>query len=144
MKHQGEKVKIKVQYIIHHDGQEEQNVAEEVGSLFKKDHFHVLRYQETNDVGETIRNLITIQPEQVNIRRSGAISMNQRFIEKQTTEGIYKHEYGEFYMETNTHSIDYKPLTRTEQGTLKMNYTVLMNGNIMRKHELKVVYRQEA
>lgn len=139
----GKKVRIKIQSSIDHAGEEETSILYQEGHLFNKGKFDVLVYEEVDEDGEKTKNFITIQPDQVLIKRSGAITMNQRFIKDQMTEGVYQHAYGNFHMETTTHTIDQQPLLENDTGHVRIDYTVLMNGNLKRKHVLKVIYRQE-
>src|SRR5699024_7961806 len=143
MKEKGQRVKIKLQSIIDDSGEKETNTFQNVGQFFKRNNFDVLLYEEIDEAGKKINNFMTIYHDQVNIKRSGFISMNQRFIVNRKTETYYKHPHGEFHMETYTHSLDYHSLRMNSKGKLTIYYTVTLNGEIKRKHLLKLTYIEE-
>lgn len=143
MKEKGHHVNITLQSIIDDSGEREVNTFQQLGKIFKRDHFEVLLYEEVDEDGDKIRNLITIQPDRVSIKRSGLISMNQQFEINRKTETYYNHPHGSLHMEIYTKSIDYHPLKENGQGRLNINYTVKLNGILERKHLLELTYHEE-
>src|SRR5690625_3233209 len=124
----GQPVHIKLQSTINDSGDEEIIVLNQLGRLIQKKGVDVLIYEEREDNGDKINNLITIRSDHVNIKRSGFISMNQRFKINQKTENFYQHLHGLFQMETYTHSIKYEPFMKDRPGKLAIQYTVWLNG----------------
>lgn len=131
-----QQVEIELQTIIDDEGQMEYHTVRETGRCFQKGNRTVLTFEEKIE-NEAIKNLITIQPERVSIKRSGIVVMNQQFQLKRKTENIFQHPHGNIHMETFTHTIDYdQPAPDKHQGLLQMTYTVQLNGQENREHKL--------
>ncbi|MGX9933523.1 DUF1934 domain-containing protein [Virgibacillus salarius] len=128
---------------IDDNGQMEYNKIQQNGFLYKKGSLDVLTFEEMADDNSVIKNLITIQSDRVNIKRSGNVTMNQQFQERQTTENVLKHPYGSIHMETFTQSILYSPLKAREDGSLHIAYTVKLNGQEERQHKIDVTIKEE-
>ncbi|MBY7144766.1 DUF1934 domain-containing protein [Virgibacillus sp. NKC19-3] len=128
---------------IDDNGEMEYNTLTLSGTLFKRKELDVITYEEETEDNATTKNLITIQAGKVNIKRTGAISMNQQFRTHQTTENVLKHPYGTIHMETYTNAITYQPLDEKDIGKLVISYTVKLNGQEERKHELTLTLKEE-
>lgn len=124
-------------------GEMEYTTGKQTGQFFHKEDVDVLIYQEELEEGAIIRNLMTIRPGKINIKRSGLITMNQQFHLNQKTETYYQHPHGRLHMETFTHSITYESMKISGQGQLTINYTVKLNGIEARKHVLELTYYEE-
>lgn len=138
-----QQVRIKLQTMIDDDGEIEYNTIKQVGYLFKKGHLDVVSYEEEPEAGQVIRNLISIQHDSVNIKRSGFITMNQKFKQKQKTESYYEHPHGAIHMETFTDDIVYEHDQTAGKHELQINYTVKLNGMDARKHTLLLTMTKE-
>lgn len=142
MKQSGKQVMIKLDTSIDDNGNIENNHVKQTGQFFYRNDIDVLIYEEELEEGAIIKNLVTIQAEKVNIKRSGIITMNQQFLVDQITETHYEHPHGTFHMETFTHSITYESIKTNEQGRLMIDYTVKLNGMDERKHLLELTYKE--
>ena len=119
-------------------GDQETQEQDFTGEWTKKGDIDVLRYKEVIEEAGTIQNMIMIRPERVSIKRTGAIQMNQQFQLGQKTENIYQHMHGNIHMETFVESIAFTEDTMPR--VLDMNYTMKLNGQIERKHQLKLQF----
>ena len=138
MQHNSEHVTITLKTVIYDVDSGEQETQEQsfTGEWTKKGSIDVLKYEEVNEEAGTIQNMIMIRPERVSIKRTGVIQMNQQFQLGQKTENIYQHMHGNIHMETFTESISF-----TEDAmprVLDMNYTMKLNEQLERKHQLKL------
>ncbi|ENH96295.1 hypothetical protein J416_11607 [Gracilibacillus halophilus YIM-C55.5] len=111
-------------------------VVEEKGHLMENGQTTILTFQETNENNEPIDSFITIQPESISVKRSGAVSMHQKFRTQQKTENMYRHQFGSLHMETYTDQIRYQPPTEETKGELYIQYTTSLNGQPPRAHQL--------
>ena len=143
MKQDKRYVTIKLDTTIEDEGEIEYNTIKQMGQFFNKGKLDVLIYEEEHEDGATIKNLITIHPNKVNIKRSGLITMNQQFILNKSTETYYEHPHGQLHMETHTDSITYKSIA-TDQVQLRIVYRVKINGMEERKHVLELTYKENA
>ncbi|WP_284140157.1 MULTISPECIES: DUF1934 domain-containing protein [unclassified Virgibacillus] len=135
-------MKIEMRTTIDDNGQMEYNTICQLGTLQRRENIHVLLFEEVSEENAVIKNLITIQPEKVNIKRTGNVMMNQQFVERQITENVLRHPYGTIHMETYTNAISYED-TDQENGQLTIDYTVKLNGQEARKHLLELNYKKE-
>lgn len=143
MKQGKQRVSIKLTTTIDDQGEIEYNTMKESGHFYSKGKIDVLIYEEEIEKGAIVRNLITIQPTKVTIKRTGIVEMNQSFILGKITESHFQHPHGAFHMETDTKSFTYDSLTEAEAGRLFIAYTVKLNGMQERKHVLELTYQKE-
>ncbi|OZU88476.1 hypothetical protein CIL03_12585 [Virgibacillus indicus] len=136
-------VTIELRTTIDDNGQMEYNTIKQQGNFYKRNELDVLTYEEKVDGQGAIKNLITIQPDRVSIKRSGNVTMNQKFRSNHTTENVFQHPHGNIHMETFTNSIRYKIADHNVEGELNIFYTVKLNGQEERKHELVLTYKED-
>ncbi|WP_053218061.1 DUF1934 domain-containing protein [Virgibacillus senegalensis] len=134
-------VDIKLTTEIFDLGQKDVTVVEETGSYIQKGDTAVLTFTEHQEQGEDVQALITIHPEKVSVKRTGAVRMHQVFRKKQTTENVYRHEFGTMHMETHTDQIIFKQLKEQKNGELFISYTTKMNGEGKRRHRLTLGFQ---
>ncbi|RLL42857.1 DUF1934 domain-containing protein [Oceanobacillus piezotolerans] len=137
------RISLHLQTIIDDGENKEYNKVQEEGYFFQKGKLHVITYEEITEEKATIKNLITIQKDKVNIKRTGFVTMTQMFKPQQITENVYKHPHGSLHMETYTNQITYQSLAERNEGKLIISYTVKLNGQEERKHELVLVFKEE-
>jgi uncharacterized beta-barrel protein YwiB (DUF1934 family) len=136
-------VTVTLQTKITDQGQTEENKLVHSGRFYRNDTFDVIKFDEEPETGGTIRNLITLKQEKVTIKRTGDVSMNQKFQEKKRTENVYHHPHGTIHMETFTDFINYQPLDEKQDGQLHISYHVKLNGMKNRKHDLTLTIKEE-
>ncbi|MFA1822436.1 DUF1934 domain-containing protein [Virgibacillus oceani] len=137
------KVRIILRTTITDQKDTEENELIHTGYFYRNNTFDVLKFDEKLEEGVSVRNLITLQKEKVTIKRSGAVSMNQKFEEDKITENVYHHPHGTMHMETFTNTVYYQPLDEMNKGQLKMDYQVTLNGQANRNHELMLIFKEE-
>ncbi len=120
---------------------ETETVVEEVGSFIEKGNTAVLTFSEWNENQEKVDSLITIQPEKVNVKRSGAVTMNQQFLTGRETENVYRHEFGTIHMQTTTDQIFFETPKKDKAGNLFIQYKTILNGEEEREHELTISFQ---
>lgn len=138
-----EKVMVQLDMTIDDDGVVQTTSGQYQGHLHQHDSFDVLIYNESLEDGSEIRNFLTIYPDRVTIKRSGAMTMTQQFVVNHQTKSVYRHPYGSMLMETFTTSITYDPQDQLNQGKLTILYRVKLNGTEERKHQLVILYSKE-
>lgn len=133
------KVNVKMTVEIHDRGNKMKTVIEEQGQLIENETTTILKFSEKDENNETIDSFITITKDSVSVKRSGAISMLQKFKQKQITENMYRHPFGTMHMETKTDQIMYEKPTERKQGKLFMSYTTSLDGENPRRQRLTIV-----
>ncbi len=103
----------------------------------------VLTYTETLDDGSNVSSLITIYEDRVSIKRKGPVAMHQQFRPHRSTENVYQHPHGTIHMETYTKAIDYRRPAAEQAGLLTIAYTVKLNGQDERNHQLTLNVRDK-
>src|SRR5690625_283529 len=136
-----QEVQVKLKTSIVDNDIRENNEVKELGELYIKEHGDMIVYEEKLDNEEQakVKNIVTIQPDKVLIRRSGAVKMKQLFQVGKRSESVFHHPHGRMHMETFTKSIAYHPLDEQKQGKLTINYTVKLNGQEAREHFLEII-----
>lgn len=113
------------------------------GDFYHRENMDVLTFQEKND-DLSIKNLITIHHDKVSIKRTGDITMHQQFRAKQTTENVFKHPRVNIHMETYTEKLGYHAPSSTETGKLSIAFTVKLNGQEERTHQLTLLIKEDS
>ncbi|ASN04029.1 DUF1934 domain-containing protein [Virgibacillus necropolis] len=126
------------------DGSETEKVTTHfTGDFYRRNNVDVITFQEKNDQ-LSIKNLITIQDDKVSIKRTGDIKMYQQFRVNQPTENVYKHSHVTIHMETYTHKLGYQPLNSSGTGRLSIAFTVKLNGQEERNHQLTLLMKEDS
>lgn len=137
------KIRLELRTVIDRQGEKEMSIVKQLGDYTKKNDVEIITYTEqTEDFGE-VKNFISIQPHKMNIKRSGKIKMNQQFVVKKKSAGLYRHPYGSFHLETETKSMQYRPLQKEQTGKVIINYIAKINGTEEQKHHLTLTYTEE-
>ncbi|GAA0605575.1 hypothetical protein GCM10009001_23550 [Virgibacillus siamensis] len=136
-------ITINMQTIIDNDGQMEYNRINATGAYYEKGDRCILTFEETSDDGAPIKNLITINPDKVSIKRVGPVAMHQQFHTSRKTENVFQHPHGNIHMETHTDTISFQSLTDEQNGFLTIDYSVSLNGQEERKHKLELTIKKE-
>ncbi|GGJ83078.1 hypothetical protein GCM10007063_01980 [Lentibacillus kapialis] len=141
MEKRPKQVAVELKTAIEDNGQKEYNTVRESGQLYQQTNMDVLTYTETAGDGSQISNMITIHANKASVKRTGPVQMHQTFHEQKLSENVFQHPHGNIHMETFTDSIDYRPLTARQNGVLAIDYTVRLNGQEEREHELTLTIR---
>lgn len=143
MDENAKQVAVELKTVIDDNGEMEYNTVREIGQYYRRGKVDVLTYNETTEDGSAIHNMLTIHTDKVSVKRTGPISMHQQFREQKTSENVYQHPHGNIHMETFTHSIGYQRLSDKQNGRLTIDYTVKLNGQDERKHQLALTIRHK-
>ncbi|WP_440897895.1 DUF1934 domain-containing protein [Amphibacillus sp. Q70] len=136
-------VKISLQTKISDGNDEQQTKIKAVGELFQTERQSVVRFTEQIDNQPDVHTMITIKSEQVTIKRSGGVEMNQQFQSQRLTETVYRHQFGTIRMETLTKNFHYQPLSTTHNAELRIDYITKLDGEEERKHELLLIIEED-
>lgn len=132
-------VQIELRTVIEDEGHKEMSIVKQTGKYTATEDREVLVFKEQTEVGD-IRNFITLQDGKFTLKRSGAVSMNQRLILNQETVCIYRHPYGNILMDAKTLSMDYERLKRDKPGVMQIMYELTLNDDQTRMHHLTLTY----
>src|SRR5699024_9658934 len=110
-------VQIELRTVIDDQGDKEMSIVKQTGKYTATEDREVLVFKEQTEVGD-IRNFITLQNGKFTLKRSGAVSMNQRLIQGQETVCIYRHPYGNILIDAKTISMSYERLTDGTPGVM--------------------------
>ncbi len=136
-------INVELRTVIEDDGEKELIIVKQKGKYFKRNNLEVLTYTERTDGEEDIDNMISIHPDKINIKRTGAVSMNQIFLKGRVTESLYKHPHGNIHMEIDTVSMSYESMEMTGRGQVVIAYQAMLNGTEKRDHYLTLTFMEE-
>lgn len=135
-------VSIQLHTIIDDQGEKEMSIIKQRGLYYCKENLEVITFvDEVGGIG-TINNHISITPDKVTVKRSGAVKMTQQFMEGKKSECLYRHPYGMFHMELYTHHIS-KEVTDNGRTEVVIEYDAIMNKEEPRSHHLTLTYMEE-
>jgi len=130
-------VKLKMTMEIFDLGNKDISVIEEEGYLQQKGELTVLIFTENKGTENETRSMITMKPDEISVKRSGAVSMIQKFKKKETTENVYRHPYGMIHMKTMTDQLQ----VDLDKGNIFISYKTNLNGGNSRRHRLTIRYQ---
>lgn len=134
---------VELRTVIDDNGRKELSIIKQTGIYKGNKNIEMISFiEQTEDFGE-IKNVITILPKKVTIKRTGLIRMSQQFIAGRRSECLYRHPYGSFLMEIDTKSIVHLVMNHDNQGSVIIEYDARMNDDEIRHHHLTLTYMEE-
>lgn len=123
---------------ITEDGDTQKETVRATGEIIGLGMKRMIKFTEINDQNESIDTVMMLSEDKVTLKRTGAITMSQQFIENQKTESHYQHPLMRLRIETYTETIDYDYRENRSALTLQMRYRTVINGEGERMHTLKL------
>jgi uncharacterized beta-barrel protein YwiB (DUF1934 family) len=138
-------VDIKIRTTIKDGKQKERHSMDASGEIMWRGSLLVVRFREPREENEP-QTLQTIQLREgvMTVRREGAITMNQRFIEGVKTEGTYRSAYGPMAMETATEHVDYQWNEEQNRGVISLIYILTLQGSTTGTYNMEVTFEEAA
>lgn len=114
--------------VVGRDAGEETTSNQVEGQLISKENATYIRYNE--DIADTgrVRNVVKVTESDVTIIRNGAVSMNQQFLQGETTTGDYGTSFGTLHMETTTRQLHVEKNHDGEISALHLAYQLQLQG----------------
>lgn len=117
-------------------GQEERSEITTVADYFQKEGRHYLFYTETTEEGFFLKNRLTIEPNIVELKKSGGGNSLLRFRQGQEEPCVYHSPAGPLEMVSKTKKIHLD--TKYDVLTLRLEYSFYMSGMLVSEYMLTV------
>ena len=127
-------IQLKMTMEIFDLGKKDISIIKEDAIMQRKGDLTVLTFTENKGKENETNSMITIKPDEISVKRSGAVSMVQKFRKKETTENVYRHPYGTILMKTKTDQLQ----SNMQAGEIFISYTTSLNGGDPRRHRLTI------
>jgi uncharacterized beta-barrel protein YwiB (DUF1934 family) len=127
---------------VHFSGEKEKHYTETDGKLYKRGDVTYLQYKEEIEGAGSVNNVIKITNAGILIIRSGSVSMKQKYLIGQTTKGMYDSPYGQLWMETTTHEMNFRWNQQNQTGDLKLAYELVLQGEHTGTHRIKINFQE--
>lgn len=138
-------VKINMSTTINDNGKIERSSFSVMGQAFFKDDGNSLyiKFDEPKTNGEPItKQTIHIQENCITVIRNGAISMNQKFIDRTETEGMFRSPYGSMSMRTKTKHVSFQWDKEKGEGEGSISYTLHLQNENVGQYDLKLTFKE--
>ncbi|SDO61996.1 DUF1934 domain-containing protein [Alkalicoccus daliensis] len=136
-------VDIKIRTTIRDGKQKERHSMDAFGHLSWRGGLIVLRFQEPREDSEQkTMQTMQLRDGRLSVKRDGAISMNQRFVEGVKTEGTYRSPYGPMHMITDTESIQYTWDDEKKKGIISLIYVLTLQGSKTGTYSMEIVFEE--
>src|SRR5699024_1934801 len=136
-------IEVELRTVIDRNGEKGMSIVKQPAEYMRKGSIEIITYTENRaNIGD-IRNYITIQDDKVTIKRSGDVTMNQKFEVGKRAESLYRHPYGSLHFNIKTRSLTIDRLHSTEAGEVIITYDALINGIEEQFHHLTLTYTEE-
>lgn len=127
-------IKLKMAMEIFDLGKKDISIIKEDAVMQQKGDLTVITFTENEGKENETKSMITIKVDEISVKRSGAVSMLQKFRKKETTENVYRHPYGTILMKTKTDQLQ----ADLDTGEIFISYTTSLNGGDPRRHRLTI------
>ncbi|MDN4524746.1 DUF1934 domain-containing protein [Fictibacillus fluitans] len=135
-------VNLTLETVIQHANEKDVHTGEAEGTLYKKGDSTYLRYSEVIEGAGSVNNVIKMNHEGIVILRSGSVTMRQKFLIGQTTQGMYDTPYGQLWMETTTHQMSFRWNQQVKKGDLTLNYGLVLQGEDTGRYTIKIKFQE--
>lgn len=120
----------RIDTVIVNASYQERLQSEANGTCYVKEQTVVCTFVEKTDGGD-IKTVVTMNPDDVTIHRSGAVQMRQQFVQGKKTKGTYLTTYGRFEMEIKTKYIQFMWEDKNSVGELNLKYDLWMQDHFI-------------
>lgn len=136
-------VEIKIRTTIRDGRQKERHSMDAYGHLSWRGGLVVLRFQEPREESEQkTMQTMRLREGRLSVKREGAITMNQKFVEGVKTEGTYRSPYGPMHMMTDTESINYTWDENKNKGMISLVYVLTLQGSETGTYSMEIVFEE--
>lgn len=137
-------VDIKIRTTIREGKQRERHSMDASGRLSWRGSLLVLHFQEPReDSEEKTMQMMQLREGRLSVKRDGAVTMNQRFVEGVETEGTYRSAFGPMSMLTDTKSIEYNWDEKKRRGVISLVYLLTLQGTEAGRYSMEVTFEEE-
>jgi uncharacterized beta-barrel protein YwiB (DUF1934 family) len=136
-------VKLRIRGVQQQGSDEEDNVEViSVGQMYEEGGFTCISYdevvaEEENGVVQTMKNLLKVRDDQVEVLKEGPTESHMVFVPEQTTYSYYSTPVGELEISIFTNRIEKIPMNSGFE--LRMQYDLEMNQTFVSKCNIDVV-----
>ncbi|EIT87469.1 hypothetical protein A374_00035 [Fictibacillus macauensis ZFHKF-1] len=135
-------VRLMMETVIENGQQRDVHKATAPGIIYRKKDATFLKYTEVIEEAGSVNNVIKITNEGIVILRGGSVSMRQKFLIGQTTEGMYDTPYGQLWMETTTHKMNFRYNQQRNEGDLLLRYNLVLQGEDTGTFTIKMNFQE--
>ncbi|AOM81526.1 DUF1934 domain-containing protein [Salisediminibacterium beveridgei] len=134
-----ERVAIRMVTHISDGDRREKHTMDAVGQLMTGSGLLVLRFEEPSETDDIPTSQhIKCTGTEMTVRRHGQISMNQRFVEGVTTEGVYQTPEIRMPMETTTRHLTHEWDTHEQKGEIQLSYDLVLQGEATGRYDMTI------
>ncbi|MDN4071538.1 DUF1934 domain-containing protein [Fictibacillus terranigra] len=135
-------VNLIMETVIQHAKEKDVHKGEATGTLYRKGDSTYLKYTEVIEGAGSVNNVVKMNHEGIVILRSGSVAMRQRFLIGQTTQGMYDTPYGQLWMETTTHQMNFRWNQQSKEGDLLLKYGLVLQGEDTGSYTIKINFQE--
>lgn len=121
-------IELTIETTITSDSTTDQSRLVARGTIYTKGDTTFYTYKEATESGE-VTHMIKADDHEITITRHGAVSMRQRFVPSQKTEGTYHTPYGSLPVETLTKETKLTWDNERQIGVLLLTYDLWIQGS---------------
>lgn len=139
-----ERVSIRIVTLITDGDRQEKHTMEAFGRMIYISDVLVLRFQEPYEEGDApTSQQIKCTDQEMTVRRQGRVTMNQRFVEGVTTEGVYETPEVRMPMETTTKKLKHDWNTEQLEGEIRLSYDLMLQGEATGRYDMTIYIEEE-
>ena len=143
MAEKGQAVHVRLHTQITDGERRETHTMEAGGRLLRGAGLFVIRFTEPQASGERpTTQQIKCTESEMTVRRQGQITMNQRFSEGMTTEGVYETAELRMPMETTTTHFSHEWDETSGSGEITLRYDLVLQGEETGHYEMTITLKE--
>ncbi|ADI00686.1 Domain of unknown function DUF1934 [[Bacillus] selenitireducens MLS10] len=143
MTHKGQAVHVRIHTLITDGDRQESHTMEAGGRLLQGSGLLVIRFTEPKEAGERpTTQQIKCTESEMTVRRQGQVTMNQRFSEGVTTEGVYETPELRMPMETTTTRLSQEWDDVSGRGEIALSYDLVLQGEKTGRYDMTITLKE--
>ncbi|MFD2707095.1 DUF1934 domain-containing protein [Salibacterium lacus] len=136
-------VDVKMTTNIRQQGEKEQVNLQAKGEVYQKQNFTFVSFTENlDDIGE-VSTVLKVGGREITVLRSGSVSMRQRYLRGERTEGSYETPFGTFTTEADTHQVAVMWADSGSTGRIQFGYDLKLQGASAGRYEVTISIEED-
>ncbi|MFZ4453024.1 DUF1934 domain-containing protein [Salibacterium aidingense] len=136
-------VDVKMTTNIKQKGEQDQVSLEAKGEVYQKNNFTYVNFKEDlDDIGE-VSTVLKVGRQEITVIRSGSVSMRQRYLSGELTEGSYETPYGTLKTEAQTDQVAVIWSDSGNTGRIQFGYDLTLQGSVAGRYDVTISIEED-
>ncbi|RSL30472.1 DUF1934 family protein [Salibacterium salarium] len=136
-------VDVKMTTNIQQQGEKDQVNLQAKGDVYQKNNYTYVNFKEDlDDIGQ-VSTVLKIGERELTVIRSGPVSMRQRYLSGERTEGTYETPYGKLITEAETDQVAVMWSDSGSTGRIQFGYDLTLQGSVAGRYDVTISIEED-